>query len=225
MSERHPTESSNTVSSEKRTYKLKERARRQEQTRERIIQATVALHQEVGPAATTVAEIARRAGVSRLTVYNNFPTDGDMFAACQRRFLTNNPVPDLSAALAIDQPGERVRAVLALMYRSFRQQAPMSAKVLHDRGALPALDALLVRTRDASIAQLTTTLAGGFAARGAAGARLRALISLALDFWTWQRLTQEGLSDDKAARLMSDVVACAAASDSSPPSAPLGRAR
>jgi AcrR family transcriptional regulator len=212
MSERQPNKSPNTMSSEKRPYQLKERARRQAQTRERIVEATVALHEEVGPAATTVAEIARQAGVSRLTVYNHFPSDGDLFAACQQSFLTNNPVPDLTAALALEQPGERLRAVLTLLYRSFRRQAPMSAKVLHDRRALPALDALLARTRDASIDQLTRTLAAGLSAKGPAGVRLRALIALALDFWTWQRLTQEGLSDDSAARLMTDIVACAAAS-------------
>ena len=109
-----------------------------------------------GPAATTVAEIARRAGVSRLTVYNHFPGDGELFAACQQRFLANSHRPDLSAALALDEPDERVRAVLAALYRSFRRQAPMSAKVLHDRKALPALDALLVHTRDSSIDQLTS---------------------------------------------------------------------
>lgn len=29
-------------------------------------------------------------------------------------------------------------------------------------------------------------------------------------FWTWQRLAQEGLTDDEAAQLMADLVACAA---------------
>jgi hypothetical protein len=37
------------------------------------------------------------------------------------------------------------------------------------------------------------------------------VIALALDFWTWQRLTHEGLSDNKAAKLMADLVACEAA--------------
>src|SRR5436190_63027 len=63
----------NTMSSQTRKYELKERAERQEATRRRIVEATVALHEEVGPARTTVAEIARRAGVQRLTVYNHFP--------------------------------------------------------------------------------------------------------------------------------------------------------
>jgi AcrR family transcriptional regulator len=211
MSEQDRTGSANTVSSENRSYKLKERAKRQAQTRRRIVETTVALHQELGPAATTVAEIARRAGVSRLTVYNHFPADGELFAACQQQFLTQNPTPDLSPALALEKPGERVRAVLTLLYPSFRRQAPMSTKVLHDRKALPALDALLTRTRDASISELTKALATGFPARGQAAARLRAVIALALDFWTWQRLTQEGLTDEKAAKLMADLITCTVA--------------
>jgi AcrR family transcriptional regulator len=198
------------VSSEKRGYRLKERAERQAQTRQRIVEATVGLHEEVGPAATTVAEIARRAGVSRLTVYTHFPTDGDLFGACQQQFLADHPLPDLTAALTLAQPDQRTRGVLALLYPSFRRQAPMSAKVLRDRAALPALDALLARTRDANIAQLSNTLATGFALKGPADARLRALIALALDFATWERLTQEGLSDQAAAELMGDLVACAA---------------
>jgi AcrR family transcriptional regulator len=60
----------------KRKYELKARAAKQEETRRRITEATVALHEEVGPARTTVAEVARRAGVTRLTVYNNFPAEG-----------------------------------------------------------------------------------------------------------------------------------------------------
>lgn len=204
------------MSSENRTYQLKERAERQAQTRRRIVEATVALHAEVGPAATTIAEIARRARVSRLTVYNHFPTDAELFAACQTQFLTQNPVPDLTPALALGEPGERVRAALTLLYRSFRRQAPMSSKVLHDRTAVPALDALLVRTRDAGIGELTKALAAGFPARGAAASRLRAVIALALDFWTWQRLTQEGLSDGKAANLMADLVVCAAIAPAKP---------
>jgi hypothetical protein len=117
----------------------------------------------------------------------------------------------LTPALGLAKPAERVQALLTLLYGAFRRQAPMSAKVLHDRQALPALDALLARTRDANIAELTRSLAAGFRVKGAAGARLRAVIALALDFWTWQRLTQEGLSDAKAADLMADLVASTAA--------------
>lgn len=199
------------MSSKKRAYELKERARRQAQTRQRIVEATVALHEEHGPAATTVAEIARRAGVSRLTVYNHFPADGELFAACQRQFFTQNPPPDLALALALEDPNQRVREVLTALYRSYRHQEPMTGKVLRDRKGLPALDALLARTLDTWQAELASALAAGLTANPRAGKQTRAVIALALDFWTWQRLTREGLSDNRAATLMADLVACTAA--------------
>jgi AcrR family transcriptional regulator len=48
-----------------RRYELKQRAQRQADTRRRILEATVALHAERGPAATQVTDIAQRAGVDR----------------------------------------------------------------------------------------------------------------------------------------------------------------
>src|ERR687894_850691 len=98
------------MSTQKRKYELRARAERQAETQRRIAAATSRLHAEVGPARTTVAEIARRAGVQRLTVYKNFPTEYELFAACQRHFLTENPPPDPSRALAIADPGERLDA-------------------------------------------------------------------------------------------------------------------
>ena len=46
-----------------RTYQKKLRAEQQEETRQRIVEAMVALHREVGPARTTISAIAERAGV------------------------------------------------------------------------------------------------------------------------------------------------------------------
>jgi AcrR family transcriptional regulator len=198
------------MSSEKRTYELKARADRQQETRRRIIDATVALHEELGPARTTVSEIARRAGVQRLTVYNHFPDTAELFAACQGQFLAEHPPPDLGPALALDDPHARVRAALAALYASYRAREPMTAKVQRDRSALPALDALMARTADAQLAELAAALAAPFGARGRKAQRLNAALALALDFWTWQRLTREGLDDAAAADLMAELVAGAA---------------
>ena len=41
-----------------RTYELKRRAEQQEETRQRIVDATVELHTTLGPARTSVAAIA-----------------------------------------------------------------------------------------------------------------------------------------------------------------------
>ena len=205
------------MSSQKRRYELRRRAEQQEQTRRRIVEATVALHQEVGPAQTTVAEIARRAGVSRLTVYNHFPLEQELLAACQRSFLTDHPLPDLAPALALKDPRARVEAALQTLYESYRDREPMTNNILRDRSALPALDQLLRQTMDAGQAQLTGALAVSFDARGNKAKRLRALIRLALDFSTWQRLKREGLDDASAAKLMADLAACTAHPDAPHP--------
>jgi AcrR family transcriptional regulator len=186
------------MSSEKRPYRLKERARRQEETRRRIAAATAALHAEVGPARTTIAEIARRAGVQRPTVYSNFPSEAQLFAACQAHFLAEHPPPDPSAALAVADPAERVRRVLLGLYAWYRETEAMTGNTQRDRRLLPELDAVLAESADRRLDQLAGALAQGAAAR--------ALARLALDFSTWQRLTAEGLSDDDAAGLMARAV-------------------
>jgi AcrR family transcriptional regulator len=187
-----------------RRYQLKARADSERQTRARIVQATMELHKEVGPAKTTVAEIARRAAVTRLTVYNHFPDDRALFSACQSHWMGLHPLPDFSAALALPHARERVRAVLCAFYAWYRKTASMAEKIQRDRGAVPALDALLKRTSDARLSQLSDVLAADFG-RGGRGAN-RTLIRLALDFWTWRRLSAEGLSDKMAADLMTNAV-------------------
>ena len=77
-----------------RKYEKKERARRQEQTRQRIVEAAVDLHTSVGPAQTTISGIAKRAGVERHTVYAHFPDDGTLFRACSEHWAARHPLPD-----------------------------------------------------------------------------------------------------------------------------------
>jgi AcrR family transcriptional regulator len=192
-----------------RKYELKARAESQERTRRRIAKAAAELHEKVGPAATTVAEIARRAGVSRLTVYKHFPDNASLYEACSAHYRAEHPLPDLEPALAIENPVDRVRSVLALVYGEFyRETQRMIRNLSRDRGFDPALDALMEKTRDAFLDWLAGELAGGF--EPPSGDQLRAIIGLALDFWTWDRLTGEGLDDNEAASLMTDAVAAVA---------------
>ncbi len=198
------------MSSEKRTYELKERAKSREETRRRIVEATAELHEEVGPARTTVAEIARRAGVQRLTVYNHFPEESALFAACGGHYMKTHPVPDLDDALGLEDPQERVSVVLGRLYRWYRENEPMIANIQRDRLLLPALDAVVSRGRDQSMAQVASALVAGFEARGRRAERVGAMVGVALDFWTWRRLNQQGIDDAAAAELMGDVIACVA---------------
>jgi AcrR family transcriptional regulator len=202
----------NTVSTQTRKYELKARAEGQRETRDRIAKAAAELHEQKGVARTTVAEIARRAGVTRLTVYNHFADLNELIPACAGHYERLHPAPDLSDVLADPDPAERVRGALAALYAWYRETEPMYGKLFSDRVSVPELDRFLEQNVDRMQAELAGDLAAGFGARGRRAERLRALTRLALDFWTWSRLDREGLVDDDAADLMAQAVVSATSS-------------
>jgi AcrR family transcriptional regulator len=195
------------MSTQIRKYELKARAESQRETRDRIARAAAELHEEKGVAHTTVTEIARRAGVTRLTVYNHFADLSELIPACSAHYMALHPLPDLGGVLALEDPAGRVRAVLARLYGWYRETEPMFGKLFSDRASVPELDQFLERDIDRMQAELADALAAAFAARGRRADRLNALIRLALDFWTWRRLSREGLDDEAAAELMATAIA------------------
>jgi AcrR family transcriptional regulator len=201
--------SMNAMSSDRRRYRLKARAVRQHETHDRIVAATVALHREVGPARTTVADVARRAGVERLTVYNHFPSLQELLASCQRHFLQGSPPPPLLPPPAGD-PRLRLERALADRYRWFRANEAMERHVHRDRALVRELDELLRGTLDPMLYEAAETHARALAAGRRAGAGTTALVRLAFDFTTWDIVTGQGLGDAAAARLLRHAVESAA---------------
>jgi AcrR family transcriptional regulator len=187
-----------------RRYELKERARAQEATRQRIVDATVALHQEVGPARTTIAEIARRAGVGRVTVYNHFPDESALLGACSAQWAAENPPPDPAAWAAIENPAKRLRKALAELYAFFARNEEMLANVTRDAPLVPALaEAMREQGAGAHERAMREALLSGRPVKGGRGRRSRAAVGLAVSFTTWQHLTrEEGLESSDAVKLM-----------------------
>jgi AcrR family transcriptional regulator len=195
------------MSTQTRKYELKARAESQRETRDRIARAAAELHEEKGVAHTTVAEIARRADVTRLTVYNHFADLSELIPACAAHYEGQHPMPDLGDVLTRPEPAERVRGVLSELYGWYRETESMYGKLFSDRAAVPELDRFLEESIDRMQAELADDLAAGFGVRGQRAKRTVALIRLALDFWTWRRLAREGLDDAAAADAMAEVVA------------------
>jgi AcrR family transcriptional regulator len=202
----------NTMSTQTRKYELKARAESQRETRDRIARVTAELHEQKGVAQTTVAEIARRAGVTRLTVYNHFADLSELLPACAAHYDKLHPLPDLGSALAQADPSERVRGTLARLYGWYRETEPMYGKLFSDRASVPELDRFLEQNIDRMQAELADDLAAGFGVRRRRAERTGALIRLALDFWTWRRLAGEGLDDEAAADVMAAAIATHGAS-------------
>ena len=195
----------------KRRYELKERAVKQEQTRQRIVDATVALHREVGPALTTISEVARRAGVGRVTVYNHFPDDESLLGACSEQFATESPPPDPAEWARVRDPDDRLKEALAELYAYYRDNDAMLANVGRDAALLPALASVLEEAgAQDHEEEMREVLMAGRKLRGKRERRTRAAIALALAFPTWQRLTrEEGLKQTEAVKLMARAVAAA----------------
>src|SRR5204863_1212543 len=124
-----------------------------------------------------------------------------LLPACTAHFRAAHPPPDLEPALALEDPGERLRAVLTATYGWYREVAPMQRRIQGERASVPELDAWLARSSDRMLAELATELSARIERPGA-----QALTRLALDFWTWQRLDREGLDDAAAAELMAAAV-------------------
>jgi AcrR family transcriptional regulator len=175
---------------------MRRRSENVDQTRQRIVKATVALHGTIGPAATTIAAIADAAGVTRLTVYRHFPDDDALLAACTAHWLTQRRPPDPPSWAAIADPEARLRAGLADLYQYYRGGADMLSNVYRDVDHLPASRQQFLRDRDRTHADLLTE---PFRADQAKGRLVRAVVGHAVAFSTWQSLCQrQGLSDDEA---------------------------
>jgi AcrR family transcriptional regulator len=186
------------------------RAELEEQTRRRITESAVALHEERGPARTSISAIAERAGVRRSTVYRHFPDDEALFAACSSHYRAANPPPDPRAWAAIEDPAARAELALRDLYAFYRRTHGMYASLLRDEPLVPILERQL-RDFYGYLRTIQDVLMGGRGLRGHAATRTRAAIGHALAFPTWRSLTHEqGLSDDAAVTLMCVLVEGAA---------------
>lgn len=187
---------------------MRARQDRVDDTRLRITEATVRLHERVGPAATTVSAIAEEAGVTRLTVYRHFPDDESIVRACSAHWRDRHPRPDVDTWTRIGEPVERLRTALGETYAWMHSAGSMPVMVERDLDVMPAfVRESLAQDTDRRVRVLTA----GFSARGARHRRVRAAVAHSLRLTTWRSLCLDGgLSDDEAVELMTATVVSAA---------------
>jgi AcrR family transcriptional regulator len=193
------------IGTTKRRYEKRARAAQEQETRLRIIEATIALHGTVGPARTTISAIAEGAGVRRATVYRHFPDERALFLGCSGTFAERNPPPDRATWSSIPDPADRLPAALDAIYGWYERVEPMLTAVLRDVEKVPIVKEVQAG-RLAYLVSVENGLASGWGARGNAARRLRATIGLALDFLAWRTLHERGLSRADAIAIMSSAV-------------------
>jgi AcrR family transcriptional regulator len=202
------------MSDQTRPYRMTRRAELEEQTRRRITESTVALHEELGPARTSISAVAERAGVRRSTVYRHFPGEEALFAACSSHWRAANPPPDPRAWAAIEDPGERSETALRELYAFYGRTEGMYTSLLRDEPVVPIVQRLLGDFYG-YLRAIQDILMARRGLRGSAARQTRAAIGHALAFPTWRSLTREhGLTDGSAVDLMCVLVEGSAAARS-----------
>src|SRR5262249_20168365 len=187
-----------------RKYHLGRRALHQEKTRQRIVEAAVALHMAVGPARASVLAIAKRAGVERPTVYRHFPTMKDLFNACSSHYWTKYPPPDPEPWLKINDPEARLRQGLIELYGYYSLHEQTIWQILRDLEDNPKLRPFAAR-RIAHRKRVVDILTITWASRGSRQT-VTSAIGHATDFFAWRSLHRQGLSNEGIVDLMVRLV-------------------
>ena len=191
-----------------RKYDMKRRAMRQEETRRRIVEATVELHETVGMARTTISAVAEKAGVERLTVYRHFPDERALFSACSGHWSAANPPPDPASWTQVADPEERLRSALTEVYAYHRRTEPMMSNVVRDAEVHP-ITREMAEPYYQLFEQMRYVLATGWGVEDERLPLLLATLGHALDFQTWRSLVrQQGLNDEQAVEVMMCMVRC-----------------
>ncbi len=189
-----------------RAYTLKRRAEQQAHTRRRIVEAAVDLHGSIGPALTTLSMVAERAGVQRHTLYAHFPDERSLYMACSGLSLERDPLPDAAAWRMIEDPRERFRVGLGAVYGWFERNAELAGCVLRDAEHHPL-------TKEIAELRFGPFMAAYQEVLGAdLSVKQRAMLRLALSFFTWRTLVREsGLEQGAAVGAMVQAIDCAKA--------------
>ena len=183
----------------KRSYRLGRRAERQQETRRKIVEAAVELHSSLGPARTTVAQIAERAGVQRHTYYAHFPEERELFLACSGLALERDPLPDAGDWTSLPAGQERLNHGLEAIYSWYERNADQSACVLRDAEYHPLTREMVELRMKPFFVSATEILGEGL------GKPALALLAVALDFACWRSLARS-LGSRDSAQLMSEAI-------------------
>jgi AcrR family transcriptional regulator len=196
-----------------RRYELKRRASRQNETRQRIVEATVHLHQTLGSANTSISAIAEKAGVERLTVYRHFPDEKALFTACTSHYLALNPLPNPAEWGKISQAKRRLQTALTAIYAFHRRTEPMFTRAARDVEEMPVLREVMAPFF-AYWERVHEVLCAPWKVSGRQRTQIRAFVGHAIQFQTWRSLVREQkLKDAQAVDLMVNVLGCLASRD------------
>jgi AcrR family transcriptional regulator len=191
-----------------REYKMRKRADAWQQTRERILQATMQLHDEKGVAPTTFSDIAKRAGLGQATLYRHFPTLGDLVRTCGGHAWQEMrpPMAETAPAVFAGLTGatERLEKLVEEIDAFYRRSALRLGLAGRDRELIPELNQFLNAVEAGVNAYVTEALAPSKPPK-----RTVEIVAALMSFPVWQRFRQLDLSELKSRELTLRMIQCA----------------
>ena len=187
-----------------RKYTMDKRKAAVEETRRRILEATLALHSEKGIFGTSWQDIARRADVSVGTVYKHFPSLDELVPACGELMYAITRPPSLEDAPEIFAGAntfeERLGRLISELFDFYERGAPYIETDFQER-QLPVVQEWEAYMR-ATIAGLVRE------ALLPAGPDERTVqaVSALLDFSTFKSFMDRDIRKEQAAKTINEVL-------------------
>ena len=189
-----------------RKYTMDKRKAAVQETRQRIVEATLALHAEKGIFGTSWQDIAHRADVSVGTVYKHFPSLDELVPACGELMYAITKPPSLEDAPRIfagaDSTEERLGRLISELFDFYERGAPYIETDFQER-QLPAVVEWEAYTRSIIAGLVREALVS-------AGPDERTVqaVSALLDFSTFKSFLDRDIPKEQAAKTMGEVLLC-----------------
>ena len=174
---------------------MKGRAAARDETRERIVRATMTLHDEQGVATTSFADVAERAGVGPATVLRHFPTIGALVMACGAHVAEEMRPPSSADAARLFEGlktrRDRLERLANELDAFYSRGSFRLLKAANDRERVPELDQFLTIVEAGIEAMIKQALSEEPPSEALVGV-LMGLCSVSM--WRWlqrARLTEE----------------------------------
>ncbi len=189
-----------------RKYTMDKRKAAVEETRQRILEATLALHSEKGIFGTSWQDIAKRADVSVGTVYKHFPSLDELVPACGELMYAITRPPSLEDAPEIfagaDSLEERLGRLVKELFDFYERGAPYIESDFQER-QLP-----MVREWEAYMRATIAGLAREALQPVEPDEDVVQAASALVDFSTFKSFMDRGIQKEQAAKTMNEVLLC-----------------
>jgi AcrR family transcriptional regulator len=189
-----------------RKYSMDKRKAAVEETRQRILEATLALHSEKGIFGTSWQDIAQRADVSVGTVYKHFPSLDELVPACGKLMYAITRPPSLEDAPQIfagaHSHEERLERLITELFGFYERGASYIETDFQER-QLPAVQEWEAYWR-ATIEGLTREALHP----AQPDQRTVQAVGALLDFSVFKSFAQRGIPKEQAAKIMNEVLLC-----------------